>query len=138
MSKGVAAGLLSIAVVTVAYLVLHTASLDWGQPVVPAIIAPLDGAAVKGPVKVQIQYAGSGSWPGGHVHVLIDVEPPKPGELVPMDEQHLHLMNFETETVIDLSPGEHRLQLLLGTPDHRVSNPPVLSKSVKITVLPKG
>jgi hypothetical protein len=47
-------------------------------------------------------------------------------------------MNFETETVLELAPGPHSLRLLLGTPDHRVPNPPVLSKSISLTVVAKG
>jgi hypothetical protein len=103
MGKVVAAGLLSIVAVIVVFLPLHAPSSNQSQSMVPTIVAPADGAAVQAPVKVQIQYPGSGAALGGHIHLLIDVDPPKSGEVVPMDEQHRHLMNFETETVIDVT-----------------------------------
>ena len=132
MGKLVAAGMISMVVVVAAFLLIHTPAADRGQSLVPSISAPVDGASVEGPVKVHIQYPDAGL--AGHIHLLVDVDPPKPGDYVPMDQRHLHLMNFEKETVIELPPGPHRLQLLLGTPDHRVPNPPVLSKPVNFTV----
>lgn len=137
MGKVIAAGMISMVVVIVGYLMLHSHAPRGDQALVPAIIAPADGTALEGPVKVRIQYP-EGVALIGHIHLLVDVDPPKPGDYVPVDEQHLHLMNFETQTVIQLPPGPHRLQLLLGTPDHRVPNPPVLSKPVNFTVVAKG
>ena len=122
-------------VVIVGYLMLHTHAPLGDQLLVPAIIVP--GTALEGPVKLRIRYP-EGVGIAGHVHLLVDVDPPKPGDFVPMDEKHLHLMNFETETVLELEPGPHRLQLLFGTPDHRVPNPPVLSKPVSFTVVARG
>jgi hypothetical protein len=35
-----------------------------------------------------------------------------------MDEKHIHLMHGETKTVLNLTPGKHTLQLIVGGEDH--------------------
>jgi uncharacterized protein DUF4399 len=101
----------------------------------PVIVAPLDGAELTSPVTLQIKFSGV---VGTHLHLLIDSDPPRPSELVPMDERHLHLAGNEPMVVLDLAPGEHTLQLLIGTVDHRVPESPSLSQKVRITVLTGG
>lgn len=70
----------------------------------------------------------------GHHHLLIDAELPPMSEPIPNDRQHLHFGAGETEARIELPPGKHSLQLLLGDQDHRPHNPPVYSKKISITV----
>ncbi len=69
----------------------------------------------------------------GHHHLLIDTELPPMTEPIPNDRNHLHFGAGETEARLELPPGKHTLQLLLGDQDHRPHNPPVVSK--KITVI---
>jgi hypothetical protein len=73
----------------------------------------------------------------GHHHLLIDTDlPPMPmDQEIPSDRQHLHFGAGETETMIELPPGKHTLQLLMGDENHVPHNPPVYSK--KITVIAK-
>ncbi len=52
---------------------------------------------------------------------------------IPSDRNHLHFGAGETETMVQLSPGKHTLQLLMGDDTHIPHNPPVYSK--KITVI---
>ena len=40
----------------------------------------------------------------------------------------------QTETFIDLPPGKHTLQLLMGDADHVPHDPPVVSRPITITV----
>ncbi|MFL9868211.1 DUF4399 domain-containing protein [Paraburkholderia fungorum] len=69
----------------------------------------------------------------GHHHLLIDTELPPMDQEIPNDRNHLHFGAGETETMIQLPPGKHTLQLLMGDDMHMPHNPPVYSK--KITVI---
>jgi hypothetical protein len=72
----------------------------------------------------------------GHHHLLIDVDdPPKAGEVIPSDKNHLHFGAGQTEARIELPRGKHTLQLILGDAEHKVFNPPVISKKITITML---
>ena len=53
---------------------------------------------------------------------------------IPSDEHHVHFGKGQTETVLELSPGSHTLQLVLGDKDHIPHNPPVTSQRITITV----
>jgi len=104
-----------------------------------------DGAVVKCPIKVKFGVEGYGIVPagirdkrrhtGGHYHLLVDVkEKPALDEPIPRDVRHIHLDGGERETVLDLPPGEHTLQLLLGDEEHESLDPPLISKKIHITV----
>ncbi len=104
-----------------------------------------DGAVVESPFKVQFGIEGFGITPAGtrgkirhqagHHHLLVDVEnlPDLDGP-IPRDERHLHFDGGETETVLDLPPGEHTLQLLLGDEDHEPQYPVLKSEKITVTV----
>ena len=70
----------------------------------------------------------------GHHHLLIDTELPAFGEAIPNDRNHLHFGAGETEARIELAPGKHTLQLLLGDQDHVPHSPPVFSKKITVIV----
>jgi hypothetical protein len=70
----------------------------------------------------------------GHHHLLIDVGLPPLDQEIPSDKNHLHFGHGQTETVLQLPPGRHTLQLLLGDKSHFPHNPPVYSKIITITV----
>ncbi|HJV54015.1 MAG TPA: DUF4399 domain-containing protein [Noviherbaspirillum sp.] len=70
----------------------------------------------------------------GHHHLLIDTDLPPADQEIPSDRNHLHFGAGETETVIELPPGKHTLQLLMGDDKHIPHNPPVHSKKITITV----
>ncbi len=53
---------------------------------------------------------------------------------LPADERHVHFGGGQTEAVVELPPGTHRLQLLLGDHNHIPHDPPVVSEVVTITV----
>jgi hypothetical protein len=105
------------------------------------IISPLDGATVSSPVTVQFGLRGMGIAPAGiampnagHHHLLIDVDLPPLDQPVPADEHHLHFGKGQTEAVVTLAPGRHRLQLLLADHLHLPHDAPVLSEPITITV----
>jgi hypothetical protein len=70
----------------------------------------------------------------GHHHLLIDTELPPAGQVIPSDRKHLHYGAGETETMLELPPGTHTLQLLLGDANHIPHTPPVASKRITVTV----
>lgn len=70
----------------------------------------------------------------GHHHLLIDTDLPPFDQPIPNDRNHIHFGGGQTETVIELPPGQHTLQLIMGDKDHFPFNPPVYSKKITITV----
>jgi hypothetical protein len=106
------------------------------------IISPKDGASVKSPVKVVFGLKGMGVAPAGikmentgHHHLLIDTDVPKDlNAPLPTSDQVKHFGKGQTETSIDLAPGKHTLQLVLGDQNHTPHNPPVVSKKITINV----
>jgi hypothetical protein len=70
----------------------------------------------------------------GHHHLLIDTPMPSADEEIPSDRNHIHLGAGETETLVELPPGKHTLQLLMGDDKHIPHNPPIISKKITITV----
>ena len=71
---------------------------------------------------------------GAHLHLIVDSPLPKEGTTVPMDEKHIHLMNGEQTTVLNLAPGKHTLQLIMGGEDHVIRDHAPRSKMITITV----
>jgi hypothetical protein len=70
----------------------------------------------------------------GHHHLLVDTPIPPLDEEIPADKNHLHFGKGQTEAVIELSPGTHTLQLLMGDHNHVPHNPPVKSRKITVTV----
>jgi Domain of unknown function (DUF4399) len=78
--------------------------------------------------------AGTNKPNTGHHHLLIDTALPPLDQPIPNDKNHLHFGLGQTEAVIDLPPGTHTLQLLMGDADHVPHDPPVMSKKITIHV----
>jgi len=108
-----------------------------------------DGDTVQSPVKVIFGLTGMGVAPAGvdventgHHHLLIDRPALGEGEggaeefnmNMPADDSLLHFGKGQTETMIELAPGVHKLQLVLGDKDHIPHNAPVFSEVITITV----
>ncbi len=70
----------------------------------------------------------------GHHHLLVDTNLPALDQPIPSDRNHLHFGAGETEARLELPPGTHTLQLLLGDQDHKPQHPPVHTKKITITV----
>lgn len=104
-------------------------------------ITPAHGEVVTSPFKVRFGLVGMGVAPAGvnisdtgHHHLLIDLPRPDLHDPVPKDAHHLHFGNGETETVLDLPPGKHTLQLLLADQNHVPHKPAVVSRQIIIYV----
>jgi hypothetical protein len=106
------------------------------------IQSPEDGATVSSPVTVRFGLRGIGVAPAGvdlpstgHHHILIDVEELPPFDMpLPATDDIRHFGGGQTETELELSPGEHTLQLVLGDWLHTPHQPPVVSAPITITV----
>ncbi|QVI85654.1 DUF4399 domain-containing protein [Pseudomonas viridiflava] len=106
------------------------------------IISPKDGETVTSPFKVQFGLKGMGIAPAGvdvpetgHHHLLIDVkDQPAMDTPLPMTDNIRHFGKGQTETEVNLPPGQHTLQLLVGDKSHIPLNPSVESKKITINV----
>lgn len=120
------------------------AASPWPAGAEAYIISPADGATVKSPVTVLFGLKGLGVAPAGvekaktgHHHLLIDTDLPKGDELndpLPADAHHIHFGGGQTQTTVELKPGKHTLQLVMGDAGHVPHNPPLASKKITITV----
>jgi hypothetical protein len=103
---------------------------------------PQDGATIKGGFwcrfglrNMGVTHAGDDFQNSGHHHLLIDVtEPLDPNEPIAQDKSHLHFGAGQTEARIELPPGKHTLQLVLGDAKHYPFNPPLVSNKITIRI----
>lgn len=106
-----------------------------------------DGDTVASPVTVIFGLSGMGIAPAGHEidntghhHLLINRAPFGEGEEDEMDyaiyndDNHRHFGGGQTEVTLELEPGEHTLQMVLGDWSHVVHSTPVMSDQITITV----
>ncbi|RTE94472.1 DUF4399 domain-containing protein [Bradyrhizobium sp. LVM 105] len=105
-------------------------------------ITPHDGQKVRGGFLVRfglrnmgVTHAGDDYPNAGHHHLLVDVKDPiDPNEPIPQDKSHLHFGAGQTETMLELAPGTHTLQLVLGDAKHYPFAPPIVSEKITIRV----
>lgn len=80
-----------------------------------------------------VQPAGEVIEGSGHHHIIIDGEPIAEGEVVPADDKHIHFGAGQTETDVELTPGEHTLTLQFANGAHQ-SYGADWSKTITVTV----
>ena len=104
-------------------------------------ISPQDGATMSSPVKVVFGLSGMGVAPAGtekentgHHHLIINADLPPADESIPADDNYRHFGGGQTETSVELAPGTHTLQLLVGDLNHVPHDPPIMSSKITITV----
>lgn len=105
-------------------------------------ISPADGDEVTSPVNILFGLSGAGVAPAGivfpdsgHHHMLVDTGMPPEDIPIPEDANHLHFGLGQSEAMVELPPGEHALQLLLGDHLHIPHDPPVASEIITVTVV---
>lgn len=81
-------------------------------------VAPINGATVTSPFAVrfglkgmEIRPAGEQVSGTGHHHLLINRESLAPGQIIPVDDVHIHFGKGQTETELKLQPGTYKLTL---------------------------
>src|SRR5215469_17416873 len=90
------------------------------------IISPKNGARVKSPVELRFGLKGMGVAPAGvkfdntgHHHLLIDTDAPADlNAPLPTTDKVKHFGKGQTEASIELTPGKHTLQLIIGDENH--------------------
>lgn len=104
------------------------------------IISPKDGDKVAtkflvkfGAENIAIVPAGTEQANSGHHHLIIDGDLPDLDK--PMGANVKHFGKGQTETELELSPGVHTLQLILGDKNHQPQKPAIISKKITITVI---
>ena len=115
------------------------------------IVSPTNGATVAKNFKVIFGLTGMGISPAGitaegvpipntgHHHLLVDVaQLTSLAEPVPSTNstQIMHFGKGQTETMLDLAPGRHTLQLVFADFAHVPHDPPVISEKITVTVQP--
>jgi len=105
-------------------------------------IWPQNGATMKGGFWCRfglrgmgVTHAGDDFQNSGHHHLLIDVnEPLDANEPIPQDKNHVHFGAGQTEARVELPPGKHTLQLVLGDAKHYPFSPPLVSEKITVTI----
>lgn len=108
-----------------------------------------DGDTVTSPVTIQFGLSGMGVAPAGtekeftgHHHILINRAPYGEGDEdaefadygIPGDDNHRHFGGGQTEVKLELDPGTHTLQLVLGDLNHIPHIPAIVSEYITVTV----
>ena len=144
MSSRISGGLLVALLAFGGYAVGADAPARTPSPegAVAYFISPTNGAEVPPTFTVRFGLRGMGVAPvavdvpkTGHHHLLVDVNDPLDiKEPIPQDKSHLHFGAGQTEARIELPPGKHTLQLVLGDAKHYPFDPPVVSKKITVTI----
>ncbi|MCI4678042.1 DUF4399 domain-containing protein [Rhodoblastus acidophilus] len=121
-----------------------SAESHWPASARVYFIEPANGAVVNGKVAVKFGLSGMGVAPAGvdkpntaHHHLLIDMGAPTGAALNQPLPSNAHIKHFgggQTETVLDLPPGKHSLQLIMGDAFHIPHDPPLESEKIEIEV----
>ena len=100
-----------------------------------------EGDVLKSPFLIQFGLSGKAVAPAGvdikntgHHHLLINVDAIDYDLPIPSSTQHLHFGLGQTETMLDLPPGKHQLQLVLGDKYHVPHQPLLTSKKIEVIV----
>ena len=136
------------------FFAVFTAFFLWAGPALSGslvtdarvyFISPQAGQMVRNPITVRFGLRGMGVAPAGtkipqtgHHHLIIDAPLPALDATIPKEERYLHFGHGQTETVLNLKPGWHTLQLLFADATHTPHTPPVISQKIGILVAPGG
>ena len=135
-----------LAVLSVSLALLPVAAHAQGTPspkdALLYIIWPHDGQTIRGAFwcrfglrNMGVTHAGDAYANSGHHHLLVDVsEPLDPKQPIAQDKSHLHFGAGQTEAHIELPPGKHTLQLVLGDGKHYPFDPLVVSKKITVKI----
>ena len=103
-------------------------------------VAPMNGAVLTSPFVVkfglkgmQVRPAGEQVTGTGHHHLLINRESMAAGDIIPVNETHLHFGKGQTETELMLAPGTYKLTMQFADGFH-LSYGKDMSASIAVTV----
>jgi hypothetical protein len=102
--------------------------------------SPKNGDVVSSPFKVVfaahgvvVEPAGAIKPKSGHHHLVINGGSVPEGQSVPFDKQHIHFGKGQTETTVDLPPGDYSLTAQFANGAHQ-SYGKALSHTINVTV----
>ena len=128
----------------ISIFILFFTGIVSGATPIAYIESPKNGAFVQSPVEIvfgldgmELAPAGTYEPDTGHHHLIIDIELPDFGMPIPSNKNHLHFGKAQDRVLIDLEPGIHTLQLLLGDGSHIPHRPPLISEKIEITIVPQ-
>lgn len=142
MSRSIAAGAVLAAALAVAVPSLQAQVTATPAPA-PEIHfhAPKTGATVPttfplafGLRNYNVAPAGVNMPNTGHFHILINVDSPAPGVMIPVDSLHRHFGLGQIETTLTLEPGTYTLRLVLADFEHKVISRELISAPIRVTV----
>ena len=103
-------------------------------------VAPVNGATVTSPFMVRFGLKGMEVRPAGeqisgtgHHHLLINRDSLAPGQIIPVDDVHIHFGKGQTETELKLQPGTYKLTLQFADGFH-LSYGKDMSATLTVTV----
>jgi hypothetical protein len=103
--------------------------------------APQNGAVVPSTFPVEFGLRNYGVAPvgvnlngTGHFHILINVDAPAVGTVIPADSLHRHFGGGQIETTLTLAPGTYTLRAVLADHEHKVISRELVSGPVRVTV----
>ena len=101
---------------------------------------PANGAVVSSPFKVRFGIQGMEVKPAGdqvagqgHHHLLINLASQPKGEIIPVDDTHIHFGKAQTETELKLPPGTYKLTMQFADGFH-LSYGKDMSATITVTV----
>ena len=106
-----------------------------------SFVEPRDASSVVSPFTVKMAATGVKVEPAsagvndgaGHHHIIVDSDLLPAGRSIPSDDNHRHFGKAQTETTLDLPPGEHTLRLSFANGRHEPLDPAV-TDTIKVTV----
>jgi hypothetical protein len=106
-----------------------------------ALSVNAEGETLTSPVVIRFGLGGMGVAPAGvekhgtgHHHLVVDADLPVSNLPIPKSDHYRHFGKGQTEVSLDLAPGTHTLQLVLGDHIHMPHDPPVVSERITVTV----
>ena len=103
-------------------------------------VEPANGATVSSPFKVRFGLKGMDVKPAGeqvagqgHHHLLINLDSQPKGEIIPVDDTHIHFGKAQTETDVKLPPGSYKLTMQFADGYH-LSYGKDMSASISVIV----
>lgn len=103
-------------------------------------VAPANGATVASPFMVKFGLKGMEVRPAGeqvagtgHHHLLINRESLASGQIIPVDDVHIHFGKGQTETELKLAPGTYKLTMQFADGFH-LSYGKEMSATLMVTV----
>lgn len=103
-------------------------------------VEPQNGATVGQTFKVKfgvkgmdVEAAGDQNKGKGHHHLLVNVMGKPAGEIIPVDDKHIHFGKAQTETEMKLPPGQYKLTMQFADGFH-LSYGKEFAATIEVTV----